>query len=411
MANPASAQLFNQGPRTDSSPRTINESSFQFLNRANLPNYARARQLLEEWYRDYPDKNGDLRHRFRKLNEGQHIGAWWELYVFTLYRRLGYSVTVHPQLARGNPDFLVTRTQSCWRCGPTISMYVECAATFGAESTAGLTKPVVRDIHDYAERVNNPDFRIMIKIVQWGREQPKVRDITEPIAQWLPMLDPNRVLAEMELAHARGDLYDLPELPLAARDWQLIVKASPLPPDKRGNGKTMLGMLPPGNEFVVNDVMHIRRVLRDKGSKYGKQLDRPLVVALLNRSVLGGEDDVTDAVLGSRVTNVTRDDDGYWRDNSARRGAGGSRVSGILFGQNLSCMSVATTLPAVWINPWASRRLETVDHLASRVITTAGEIVSNDTAVEAHKVFGLPRDWPRKALQGCAPGPPPGVTT
>lgn len=97
----------------------------------------------------------------------------------------------------------------------------------------------------------------------------------------------------------------------------------------------------------LNDVLRIRKVLRDKGSRYGQQLDKPLVVALLNMSVLGGADDVTDAVLGSS-TRTTRDDEGYWRDSSSRRGAGGSRVPGILFGQNLSCMSVATTLPTVW---------------------------------------------------------------
>jgi hypothetical protein len=377
-------------------PQDIREQLWVFGPR-RPPNYARARRVLEEWYRDYPDKNRDLRNRFRNRHDGQHIAAWWELYIFTLYRRLGYSVTVHPQLPKGNPDFLVTRPRSRWRCGRKISMYIECAATFGADSVARLSTPIPRDIHHYAERVSNPDFRIMFRIVVWGTQQPRARDITEPIERWLPTLDPERLLAEMESAHLRGDLYDLPKLPLAAHDWQLIVTALPRSAERRGNGRTMLGTLPPESEFVVDDVLRIRKVLRDKGSSYGRLLDKSLVVALLNMSVLGGADDVTDAVLGSRITRTTRDDEGYWRDSSSRRGAGGSRVSGILFGQNLSCMSVATTLPTVWINPWASRPLETVDHLAGRVITTSSEIVSNEAAVEAHRVFGLPRDWPRKA--------------
>lgn len=51
----------------------------------------------------------------------QHFGAWWELYIHTFYRRLGYAVDVHPTMPNGTtPDFVVTRDG--------VSTYVECKA-------------------------------------------------------------------------------------------------------------------------------------------------------------------------------------------------------------------------------------------------------------------------------------------
>jgi hypothetical protein len=62
-------------------------------------------------YSEYPDDGDDLRKRFRKPSADQHFGAWWELWVYTFYSRLGYEVTPHPTMPNGTkPDFIVSRS-------------------------------------------------------------------------------------------------------------------------------------------------------------------------------------------------------------------------------------------------------------------------------------------------------------
>ena len=93
----APLRLFDDGTRTDPSDPAYSEKYFHYLNRVDLPQYQRARDLLEKWFGAYPEPaKPDLRGRFRSSDDSQHIAAWWELYVFTLYRRLGYSLSVHP---------------------------------------------------------------------------------------------------------------------------------------------------------------------------------------------------------------------------------------------------------------------------------------------------------------------------
>ncbi|KUI36211.1 hypothetical protein AU194_15965 [Mycobacterium sp. GA-2829] len=113
--------IFDDIERRDRSPALHTEDSFSFLNRVATPEWQRVRELVDAWYRDYPEASQtDLRGRFRDSDAAQHYGAWWELYVYTLFRRLGYDVAIHPALltTTRQPDFLVSRGET--------AMYVEC---------------------------------------------------------------------------------------------------------------------------------------------------------------------------------------------------------------------------------------------------------------------------------------------
>lgn len=113
--------LFDDRARSGPAHRTDGESVFDFYNRVDRPEWARVRDELEDWYSQYPDDDGDLRKRFRNRAADQHFGAWWELWVYTFYRLLGYEVTPHPTMPNGTkPDLLVSREGR--------RTYVECKA-------------------------------------------------------------------------------------------------------------------------------------------------------------------------------------------------------------------------------------------------------------------------------------------
>src|SRR5947209_1831018 len=114
-------RLFSDDERTDRGPARFSESNFEFLDRIAGPHWDRVRNVLEAWFNDHPaDAKSGLHKRFTDKNDGQHVGAWWELYIASLFRHLGYEVVPHPTIegSERKPDFLVTRELSAF--------YVEC---------------------------------------------------------------------------------------------------------------------------------------------------------------------------------------------------------------------------------------------------------------------------------------------
>ncbi|MFZ0905805.1 MAG: hypothetical protein WAN71_18440 [Mycobacterium sp.] len=170
MASRSERKLFDEFERIDSTrmPYT-DENVFQFMNRVDRADWARVREELEGWYSEYPDSDNDLRNRFQSQREDQHYGAWWELYVHTFYRRLGYAADVHPTMPNGTkPDFLVTRGG--------ISTYVECKAI-----PANPRSPHEAWILDCTDKARHTDFLLELDIEQEGTEQPKADAIRTPL--------------------------------------------------------------------------------------------------------------------------------------------------------------------------------------------------------------------------------------
>lgn len=398
MTSESPVTLFDQFERDQPGPFPYSASSFEFLDRVAGERASAIRELLEDWFREYPDdtpadkSKTKLRKAFQNRDEGQHLGAWWELYIHTLFRRLGYSVTVHPEVAgiSTRPDFIVNS-------GPS-SMYVECTVVSATDGPITQNPAVEAAIYDAINTVTNPNFLITLTIKQEGTEQPSVRRIAGPLESWLGTLDPDEVLTDVESARQRGELAVVPKLDLQVRDWVLTFKAWPNPPDQRYGGGRLLGALPASGAFVETNVKRIYEAVKDKGGHYGKlgMLEYPLVVAVLSVNNFAGEEDVTDAMFGGKAIRVLpgdrasvqyyRKSDGYWRGPDSDRGA---RVSAVLFSHDMRPWSVESHLPSVWINPWATKGLD--HHLPLRTTTeTHGEIGTTDSELTPQDVLTLP---------------------
>lgn len=142
---PAPRKLFDEGPRTDSSPARDTEKSFAFLNRRAGAFWDRLRTELENWYAEYPDNNGDLISRFQD-----------PVAAFGVRRRSAPAMSSSTK----NPDFVVSRD--------TTSFYVECVAKFG---DSGIDNPAGRAwICECTNRAKHPDF--MVNPSEHSKEEP-----------------------------------------------------------------------------------------------------------------------------------------------------------------------------------------------------------------------------------------------
>lgn len=382
--------LFDDTTRTDSSPAKFTESSYIFLNRSNRPNVEEIRNLLEVWFSEYPlHERQKLKNTFMSSTYSEHLGAWWELYVFTLYRTLGYDVNIHPEVPDTNsgrrPDFLMSNEQTAF--------YVECTAVTPRSHSGEQDWSGQAWIYDAINEVNDPNFFVALRVEKVGTMQPRISDITRPLRAWLSTLDPDD-----------DSRADVPPLSVQAKDWELSFAAFPIAPEKRTGSSRLLGILPPGGAFVLNDVDVLHNALRDKGGRYGERLDKPLIVALASVTGFTDEEDVTDAVFGRKTiqhvqssagesAHLFRLRNGYWRPEIGNSPPRGARVSGVLFGRQLGYSTVASAFPKLWVNPWAYQPITTVEPFTVISAGADNEIKEVPGTGNA-SLFGLSASWP-----------------
>lgn len=84
-------------------------------------------------------------------------------------------------------------------------------------------------------------------------------------------------------------------------------------------------------------------------------------------------------------TKPVRLRNGYWRGPDSERGV---RVSAVLFSHDIQPWSVASHLPALWINPWADKPINS--HPPLSVFTASDEGMVSETPSDAtpKDVFG-----------------------
>jgi hypothetical protein len=102
------AMLFDDFERINGNPSEHGEPLYPFLNRAAGEYWQNVRDLLTEWLSQYPEaERPTLISRFRRTDRRGFLGAFWELYLHEVFRRLGFEIAFHPAVsgATRRPDF------------------------------------------------------------------------------------------------------------------------------------------------------------------------------------------------------------------------------------------------------------------------------------------------------------------
>lgn len=378
--------LFEDLERHDPAPARHAEDSFTFLNRVDQPFWAEVRRVLEEWFGRYPAEEAErLREGFRSPLPSQHFAAWWELYLHEMFIRLGYEITVHPELgdSQSRPDFELRREGR--------RLYVEAAVLFSG---------IVDDLQlpgwflDAVNQIDNGDFFVDITdVARVAREQLKLRQIVTPLEAWLGGLDPDAVLAE----HEQGA--DFPQYTFNARGWEVVFEAWPVSPDGRdapdhrvlGTGQVQAGF--------VNDIDQLRSKLKAKAGRYGRP-EVPLVTAVLCESTFMGSEDIGQALYGRVAYKLPleggepvrfRQRDGFWVRGD---GPQNKRVSAVLTAVTLHPANAPAVTPQLWLNPWANHPVEEDWPFPVGTASETGNVIGPEGEVDMHMLLGLPNPWP-----------------
>lgn len=343
--------LFTNFNRTDGSTKRYRETEFEFIDRSADPDVVAIRALIEHEFANYLEiEKHEMRARLQSRRAREFYAASFELLLYGLLTRQGYSLEAHPDPGNGignRPDFLVTSPNG-------DSFFLEAVLAAEMRDGAAAAEAMKEDVLDALDRAPHADF--YLDIIETGEpaSQPPARRLRSYVHQWLDGLNADAVSA----AVAARDYSALPQGHWAHDGWQLEFRA--LPKDRhRGELDRLIGLLS-GGGGVVDLKTPIREAIRFKGGRYGI-LPLPLVVAVNVEAFHLRDDDEVDALFGSEAIAICgnnaralRQGDGAWHDGRAPRS---TRVSAAWLFNELTFWSIAARRQTLYINPWAATPL------------------------------------------------------
>ena len=369
------------------------ESEYAYLNRSGRPAAGRVRSLMNKWYMEYPEcSRADIRGRFQYSDPGQHVGALNELFLFALFRRLGYEVDVAPP---GSSN----------RSRPDLALTSEVLPDFDLEATVSEVPASERSrirranvLYDTINRIRTTDFMLMLGSWSGPNNDPPSRILRNKLQRWLDGLDVDEVASTR--THRMDDFptYQFSHEGWAVKVWAVLQKegfrGSPL---ESPIGGFLSGI------HELDSLGHIRRALADKTTKYGPR-DRPYVIA-----VAFGKDNpfprvrnLETALFGSDKWLVYRNKGVIGRDRQTDgtfwgpKGPRNTRVSGVILIRRLDSWSFSDREPIYMENPWAKHPLLDLPKCFDRWFGSKDNPASIHRGPESSlsQLFNLPEGWP-----------------
>lgn len=311
QARPVFNRIFDEIERTDKRSRYFSESSFDYYNISARPGFVAIRELIEQWYTEFPDAGkADIRGRFRSGKETDFRSAFFEMYLYQLCRSLGFSVDIYPDMEphakKSHPDFILLRE------GQPV-LYLEGTLAQKPQSVTAAERRQ-SELEDAINRLHSPDFWLSLDTSGTATESIPVSKARKKLQEWLKGL---RVEEIVEDAKTKGDAA-LPTFIDSYGGLTVTVTANPNPPERRGNSDMRpLGIVMPDELLEWDTKDDIRQAVLRKAKCYG-DLKLPYIIAINVMNELFEFDDILQGLFGQPVTEVRRGSQGAYQHRTSR---------------------------------------------------------------------------------------------
>lgn len=334
-------KLFDEKQRTLEGPAKYNADPYEYYNNSIRPEVGRVREIMESWFQEYPyEEKTDLKSRF----QASFDAAFFELFIYTIFTRLGYNLQIHPELPESlkRPDYLATKD------GNEIYIEVKHLTTLTQlEQAAERKKNVVLDSID---RVDSSKFLLMLDEITFkDGSQPSGKGIIKYFDNELSKIDADeytKLLTEHGFDGINPIVYD---------DDKITIKVKLLPKvlGLRGTKSRSIGTHPV-KMLIGNDSDNIKSALQVKATKYG-DLNKPFIICINKQSVGLDIFEVNESLYGSltyswstdpenRDEKLTYDGTGLFGNRNNPRF---TRLSGVYF-TNCNTANLCTTAEHVF---------------------------------------------------------------
>lgn len=337
--------LFDDIRRSELKSDSPSESMFRDINQYDWPGATSIRNTLESWLENYPCRHrADLRERFRSNDDQNHEGAFFELFLYELLTRLGFSLEVHPEIAgsRARPDFLASRDHR--------RFYLE--ATVSGQRSGPLTRNRNEDdVLDKLNTLTHSRFGITVHMEGTLSRTLSRKIVLRPFKELLESHDPDDVQREID-KHGSNSA---PSRKIQCGNWNLEGWLRPILPIDPTMQLTRRFVI--GHHFgaFTDCATPVRNAIREKARKY-RNLDAPFVLAVNTRDrfynawqhdleVLFGNERLFYSNDNLDATpRIGREPNGVWS-----RGRG-SKMDAFLSIQNVDMWNICNASASLYLN-------------------------------------------------------------
>ena len=267
--------IFDDIERTYLGPAENAEGQFAYLNRSAHPKWAKVRAVMETWFAEYPlEHRNDLMGRIRDDSDAQHNSAYFELFLYTVFSRLGFSITIHPDspTGKGNPDFLLDSQD-------ITPFYVEATVVHGESQQEENIRKFEAQIKDHINSIDSPDFSLVSQIIRVGSNQPKLRKFKRKVDEFVQKASWEPIKAMQDLRIFNQDM----EKTISCEGWVIKIFLIAKGDTRHKTGMVNVGMdiKYVGNESLLEEkeIVSIRKNIRKKSHRHGK-MAAPYVIIL-----------------------------------------------------------------------------------------------------------------------------------
>ncbi|MGS2763760.1 hypothetical protein [Sinomicrobium sp. M5D2P9] len=310
--------LFDDTTERIDGPADNNENTYNYFHKSSRRDIGIIRNQLEKWFGQYPDvEKKELKGRFKKDWES----AFYELFLYNLFRKLGYEIKIHPKVEGTNkrPDFLIS--------GKDHKIYVEAKVCYDQSEAERAYERKRNQFYDQLNKVRIRGFYLRIVELNFiSNKQPKVKELITKIEGSIASYDPGSITGQL-MEYGLGAC---PEITYGNEDFNIIIQ--PIPVDKPKRQKIIerpIGMFP-FETFIGGGEKSLRESILKKAKRYGK-FDLPYLICInaLGKKTSKG-DDMENVIWGTlqytystdprnRNGRMTRKNDGIFFNGGEKR--------------------------------------------------------------------------------------------
>lgn len=344
--------LFDEKDRTLQGPADYNADTYTYYNDSARIDMTCVRNQIETWFALYPEhEKEELKSRFKATFNF----AFYELFVFTLFTKLGYSLEVHPEIegTTKRPDYFAKNEKH--------GFYIEVKCLTMLTQNEQSLERRKNAVLDAINKIDASNFLLKLEEISFKESsQPSGKEIIRFFNAHISSYNPDDYTEKLMKHGFDG----MPEV--IYEDDKVLIKTKLLPksPAHRGTKSRSIGTHPSVTQ-IGNDSEDIKGSLETKATRYG-HLNAPYIICLNKQSVGLDVIEVQEALYGS--LQVTWSDNPENRDEKTEFAGNGffgskqnpkfTRVSGV-YVTNANTANLATTGKHVFRhNPFAKYPLD-----------------------------------------------------
>lgn len=317
-------KLFDKFIRSRTSKKNFNESSYQFINESAWESVEYFREIIDSWFPNFPADKNFIR-QFKSKVDRKHHSSFFELYMFSLVKCMGYQVEYHATVGNRKIDLKLYNDRN-------EPIFMDCTLCGNADDSFSSIEHVVQNA---IESINNKNYWLSVNILKWENKTPRIRNLKETI--------------ELKLNKYELAFEEPPELHWRDKGWHIYIEFQ----KKSIQSDTVIGSFNSNRigGFIDGELYAIlaNSLHKKRGRPYNT--NTPFFIAINYRDISLNHEIIKSVLYGYSEPGYSRvggKRSPFFYANKPKN----TSVTGVVIVYNLNHMNMDSVRIDVWYNPW-----------------------------------------------------------